>query len=261
METKVPTNDRRIIMSIKVVTIDFWNTLFNSDNGVERNQYRNMLLKENFEEMGYHFTDEQYKKAMLDSWEYFNNIWLNEQRTPLTGELVEFYWDRIGVERDEKRIDDIVYLFEESLLKFRPSLMNGVREALPKLSKKYQLALVSDTGFSPGSILKVLLHKEGIYNYFSAFSFSDETGVSKPNKKAFRHILNELKCKPEEAIHIGDIENTDIVGAKTIGMQAIRFSGDETALFDKHNPDETIADTEASHWSEIPDLIEGIGNE
>jgi FMN phosphatase YigB (HAD superfamily) len=103
-------------MAIKVITIDFWNTLFDSKNGYERNQYRNKILKDHFEELGFSFTDEDYDNAMKDSWEYFSEIWQREMRTPMSGELVEYYFKKMKVTADLERIDSIAYIFEESIL-------------------------------------------------------------------------------------------------------------------------------------------------
>jgi len=247
-------------MAIKVITIDFWNTLFDSKNGYERNQYRNRILKDHFEELGFSFSDEDYNNAMKDSWEYFSEIWQREMRTPMSGELVEYYFKKMNVTAEIERMDSIAYIFEESILQYMPDLIQGVKENLDILREKYKLAIISDTGFSPGKVLRVLLHRNGIFDHFSAFSFSDETGVSKPHEKAFRHILDQFGCLPEEALHIGDIEKTDIVGAKNIGMKAIRFGGDQTSYFYKDRTQSTIADAEATSWDEIPALIESIEN-
>jgi putative hydrolase of the HAD superfamily len=137
-------------MAIKVITIDFWNTLFDSKNGYERNQYRNKILKDHFEELGFSFTDEDYDNAMKDSWEYFSEIWQREMRTPMSGELVEYYFKKMNVTADLERIDSIAYIFEESILKYKPDLIKGVKENLDILRDKYKLAIISDTGFSPG---------------------------------------------------------------------------------------------------------------
>jgi len=245
-------------MAIKVITIDFWNTLFDSKNGNERNQYRNKILKDHFEELGFNFTDGEYENAMKASWEYFSKIWQNDMRTPLSSELVEYYFKKMGVEADLERIDEIAFTFEESIIKFKPDLLPGVKENLDILKSKYKLAIVSDTGFSPGKVLRVLLNHYGIFDHFSAFSFSDETGVSKPHKKAFQHVLDQLAYFPNEAIHIGDIEKTDVIGAKGIGMKAILFSGDKNSFFYKQQKGKSIADAEVGSWDEIPTLIDTL---
>jgi FMN phosphatase YigB (HAD superfamily) len=53
--------------------------------------------------------------------------------------------------------------------------------------------------------------------------YSDGVGHSKPRAEPFRCALDALGVKPEDALHIGDIERTDIEGALGVGMRAIRL--------------------------------------
>ena len=243
---------------LKVITIDFWNTIFDSSSGNERNKYRLNALITETDKLGIFIRQEELEPAMKSSWEYFNHIWMNEQRTPSSIELVRFFWEKLNIPENEDSIQRIAETFSNSILVHPPMLVENVKNSIDELNRDYKLGIVSDTGFSPGSVLKILLEKEGILDYFSAFSFSDETGVSKPHEKAFRKVLDEFDCKPEDALHIGDIENTDIVGAKKLGMYAIRFDGDSSRFLVKENPKETLADFESSDWKEIPSLIKKL---
>jgi putative hydrolase of the HAD superfamily len=191
---------------------------------------------------------------MKASWEYFNNIWLNEQRTPALTETAEFFWKRFALPDDDVAIKNIARHFGEAIIHHPPQLMSGVKDALQILSKKYNLGIVSDTGFSPGIVLRELLKQNELYDYFNAFSFSDETGVSKPHPKAFITALDQIKCTTEESLHIGDIEQTDIIGAKKLGMKAIRFMGDPTVALSEE-PIATIADFEANSWGGIVEIL------
>ncbi len=246
---------------IKVVTIDFWNTIFDSSNGNLRNKYRQRVLIQTIDQHNVTIKEEEFNDAMKASWEYFNNIWRNEHRTPTPKETVEFFWNYLHLPPDELAIEELTREFGECVLLYPPSLMSGFKENLALLAKKFPLAVISDTGFSPGTILKELLKLENVLDYFDSFSFSDETGVSKPHKNAYYKVLNELKCHPENAVHIGDIESTDILGAKNIGMKAIRFSSDAPNIFSKENPDTSLADFIAKSWDEIPSLIDILNNQ
>lgn len=241
--------------NIEVITIDFWNTLFDSSNGIERNEHRINKLKFAFESIGLNIPDEEYQKAMQDAWEYFNNIWRNELRTISTKDAILFFWNYFNAPKIKELIDDVVDTFEKSILIHPPKLIEGVPETLEKLSQKFKLAIVSDTGFSPGSVLRELLKISGIYNFFTTFSFSNETGVAKPHPKAFLTALNELECSPENALHIGDIEETDIQGAKNLNMLAIRFIGNNINFLNEDTEIHTIADSIATSWPEIPGII------
>jgi putative hydrolase of the HAD superfamily len=245
-------------MSLKVITIDFWNTIFDSSSGVDRNKYRLNALITETDNLGCFIKQEELEPAMKSSWEYFNHVWMSEQRTPSTLELVNYFWKKLNLPNDNTSIQRIADTFAYSILAHPPKLVSGVKESLDIISKDYQLGIVSDTGFSPGTILKKLLEKENILEYFTAFSFSDETGVSKPHEKAFKTVLDNFDCEPELALHIGDIEKTDIIGAKNLGMKAIRFDGDSSRYLIKENPEETLADYKTGDWSEIPKLIKKL---
>ena len=243
-------------MSIKVITIDFWNTLFDSSGGTERNDLRLKILINEIDKYGIVVKREEFESALVSTWEFFNSIWFSEQRTPEPIESIGFFWNKLNLPEDKNALDKLVRIFSESILIHPPKLIRDVENILNVLSKNYKLGIVSDTGFSPGIVLRQLLKDSKIYDYFSEFSFSDETGVSKPHEKAFLKILNSLDCKSNEAVHIGDIEKTDIVGAKNLRMKAILFAGDKTSTMIKHNNNTTISDFQASNWKEIPNLIE-----
>ncbi|OGU58679.1 MAG: hypothetical protein A2X64_09265 [Ignavibacteria bacterium GWF2_33_9] len=236
-------------MSLKVITIDFWNTLFDSTNGIERNQIRNNSIRTALQKIGREVTEKEMQDAVSSAWAHFNRIWTDEMRTPMPRESVEYFWENLKLPFDESAISEVVESFELAILAKPPKLMKNASYVLDKLAKDYKLAIISDTGFTPGSILKQVMKNSGVLDYFSAFSFSDETNVAKPHPKAYLTVLEELKCSPENALHIGDIEKTDIVGAVNMNMYAIRFSGDPTYLT-KPNTKQTSGDAEVFDWND-----------
>lgn len=243
---------------IKVITIDFWNTIFDSSNGIERNQLRVNTLKSKLSELGLNISDEKYQTAMKEAWEFFNDIWRNEQRTISTYDSVIFFWRYFSAPQDEDIINEVVKIFEECILYYPPTLFDGASEVIRKLASKYKLGIVSDTGFSPGRVLRSLLDKYAILEYFSAYSFSNETGVSKPHPKAYLSVLNSLNCSPENAIHIGDIEETDIEGAKNLNMRAIRFAANQPDFLSENIEFHTKADFIAKSWKEVLEIINSL---
>lgn len=245
---------------LKNVTIDFWNTLFDSSGGIERNALRQKALVMEIDKFGVVVKRDEFDAAMQASWGFFSDIWTREQRTPAPRETVAFFWNYLKLENSEESINNIVEAFGASILEKPPKPNVGAVEAIAALAAKYKLAIVSDTGFSPGVVLRKLLDRYDLTKYFSAFSFSDETGVSKPQAKAFLTALDFIGGKPEESVHIGDIEATDIAGAKSLNMRAIRFEGDETDMVAMRNTKETRADFRASAWEEIPGIIEKLND-
>jgi putative hydrolase of the HAD superfamily len=245
-------------MKLKAITIDFWNTIFDSSNGTERNSIRQRALIQEIDKYDIMIKQDQFQEAMKASWEYFNTIWKRDCRTPSSRELVGFFWNYLKLPEAEESVDNVVKVFANSILDAPPKLLPGAKETISKLSSIYKLGIVSDTGFSPGKILFELLEKEGIAQYITAFSFSDETGVSKPHPDAFLKALDILGFSPLNALHIGDIEATDIIGAKQLGMMAIRFCGDPTDFVNSDNSKRTQADVELQTWQEIFDFIKKL---
>lgn len=58
---------------------------------------------------------------------------------------------------------------------------------------------------------------------FDVVTYSYESGVSKPNSRAYRNILKKLDTTPSHSLMIDDSE-INIRSAKRLGMQAIQFT-------------------------------------
>jgi putative hydrolase of the HAD superfamily len=245
-------------MQIKAITIDFWNTIYDSSNGKERNDYRQRVLIDNIDKHGLNIMAEKYHEAMQATWKFFEDHWTNNHRTPEAKESVNFIWNYLDLPEDKEALDNVTLAFEDSVLKYPPKLIPQAKERIEQLSEEFPLGIISDTGFSPGTILKELLEKDDMLKYFTSFSFSNETGHSKPNPKAFSAALIPLKCNAKEGLHIGDIEDTDVRGAYELGMRSIRFTGSETIFTSRRNTEDTKADFMTDNWDEIYEIIQQI---
>lgn len=84
-------------------------------------------------------------------------------------------------------------------------------------------ALICDTGFSPGRVVRSLLGRHGLTDHLDALVFSDEVGVPKPNAKMFAAAMGAIGGGP--AVHIGDLRRTDVAGARAAGLGSVRFRG------------------------------------
>ena len=242
---------------ITVVTIDFWNTLFDSTGGPERNAERRAALWGEITSAGTLCEEGAFEDAYRGIWSYFDDHWLNRQRTPTSEEMVREICRMVGAELPEEGVLRASEIFERGVLSHPPNLLPGVREGLDFLKGRARLALISDTAFSPGSVLRELMASAGIDGYFDAYVFSDETGVAKPHPGAFGAALHALGGRPEEAVHIGDIERTDVRGAKEAGMKAVLYRGDETPS--KYAEEATAADAVMEHWGEIAEVFARLG--
>ncbi|MCZ7527745.1 MAG: HAD family hydrolase [Acidimicrobiia bacterium] len=106
-------------------------------------------------------------------------------------------------------------------------LIPGVREVLEALADAgIRVGIVCDVGFTPSPVLRAHLDRHGVLDAFDHWSFSDEVGVYKPDRRIFAHALEGLgNVRPHEAAHVGDRRRTDVAGARAMGIRAVRFAG------------------------------------
>jgi len=93
-----------------------------------------------------------------------------------------------------------------------------VMAVLRQLSSGYKLGVIANQ--LPGS--RDRLRRFGFSEFLSSYALSDELQVSKPDEAIFSYALKAAKCKPEEAVMVGDRVDNDIIPAKRLGMHVVR---------------------------------------
>lgn len=247
-------------MPITAISFDFWHTLFTEQPGAFRlyKSRRQSLLAEIFPEHSTRFETELARVCSLEA-EKHNRIWEEEHRTLPACERVSTILSHLEVAVTDPVLATIVTRFEEGILEHPPVVIDGARETLTLLARKYKLGIISDVGFSPGRVLKQVLADNDLLDVFDSLVFSDEAGRAKPHIEVFQRTARSLLVEPREMVHVGDLERTDIGGAKQAGFRAIRFTG-ITPMADGET---TIADFVTDDLTEIPRLVELLegGNE
>lgn len=104
---------------------------------------------------------------------------------------------------------------------YKTNLFPGAFETLNYLKGKYQLHIITN-GFKEVQYIK--LDSSNLASYFDIIICSDEVGFKKPNAKIFELALEAAQAKANESLMIGDSEETDVMGAIRVGMQAFWFN-------------------------------------
>jgi len=86
-------------------------------------------------------------------------------------------------------------------------------------------ALICDTGFTPGRVVRQMLAKHALLPLLEVTVFSNELGVTKPHPRAFESALSALGVTAAGAVHVGDLRRSDVAGARAAGMGSVRFRG------------------------------------
>jgi putative hydrolase of the HAD superfamily len=135
-------------------------------------------------------------------------------------------WALEGLDlRDGEATEALERSFGEASLAEEIHPLEGAHETLERLAGHgIRRALICDTGFSPGRVVRQILEREGLLGLLEIQIFSDEAGVPKPNPRVFQLALDSFSVEPGNAVHVGDIRRTDVAGARALGMGSVRMS-------------------------------------
>lgn len=97
-----------------------------------------------------------------------------------------------------------------------------------KAKTDYKLAILTN-GNTETQMLKI--QATGITKYFDYICVSEESGVWKPDPKAFEYIADKLGLKCEECLYIGDVFYNDIIGAYHAHMQYLLLNNDRKRTY------------------------------
>lgn len=67
------------------------------------------------------------------------------------------------------------------------------------------------------------LDRLGLLPWFDPVVDSHEVGVAKPDPAIFRFALDRLGVPPAEALYVGDMLDTDVLGARRAGLAAVLY--------------------------------------
>jgi len=234
---------------IKAITFDCWDTLLDDDESRDkkRREYFYLIFKDN----GFPVTQDEINELFPEEAKLFQNHIIEQHKTQNSRARVDAILKLAGVQIPASEINKIADYCDQVALEFRPPVVLGIKDALDVLSKIYKLGVICNTGWHSAKTVRQLLKDYDFPKYFSHLTFSDEAGVAKPHKQIFEYTLEKLGFKTEEAIHIGDSEYSDIVGAKQANMKAILFTG----VNDKYKDDNT-ADLTISTYDNLVEILE-----
>lgn len=236
---------------VRAVTFDFWGTLY--ENAYARDE-RLGLLGDALERHGQPRAVDELDAAYARARAVWDQVWRQEQRSISIERWLDELLDHLNAGLPDTARSALGQAIEEVYLAGdAPRPVLDVQAVLPDLSERYGLGLISDTGLAPGRVLRQVMRRDGLLPYFEVLTFSDELGTSKPQPEPFLHTLDVLNVMPGEAAHVGDLPETDLRGARRVGMKAVLFLGVS------HREDgRDLADGVFEHYGELPGLLERL---
>ncbi len=135
---------------------------------------------------------------------------------------------------------------EMSGLSFTREALPGAVDLLERLKDEgYSLAVISN---NDGNTVEKC-EEVGIKDYFDQIFDSTVLGLVKPDPRIFEYAAERCGVAPSEAVHVGDMLGSDVMGGRDAGLDVIWFNARKIA-----GPD-GIHVKEAGSLAEVADLI------
>lgn len=202
---------------------------------------------------------EKMEKAYDESFKRYKLVQEREEDIS-TREQVQIILECLGnpefLALDEVILSKLEEILATQLLSDLPVLTEGTQKILSYLKdRNYKIGLICNTGRSPGRVLRQVLKRRDILQFFEVLTFSDEQRIRKPNPKIFLHTLESLHSTPAFSFHLGDELKSDILGAKRSGMKAGWYMPEQEGYRMDFLPEEK-PDFILPHLTSLKDILE-----
>ncbi len=216
---------------IRTVTFDFWETLVNDsrENLEAQRRLRVVAIRRVLDRAGVPLTADQAVQVHDQSGKVLQERYWRQNRDPSYEEQVRLVLECAAPGVSERMpaslFREAVEAYISPVLAYPPELTQGAEEAVQGLAERgIRLGIISNTGRTPGVVLRRVLERHGLLRYFETISYSDEIGYRKPDPEIFRRTLERAGCAPGQAAHVGDNPLDDVLGAQGVGMRAIHYA-------------------------------------
>ncbi|MBR4161023.1 MAG: YjjG family noncanonical pyrimidine nucleotidase [Bacteroidaceae bacterium] len=209
-------------MKYKDIFLDFDDTLYDTHGNADialRELYDDFELFKHFDKFDDFHTP--YWQTNVELWRQYANaeitrdtLILERFRRPLSlGHGLE----DVSAEFCLKVSDHFLNLCAD-----KPGVIEGAHEVVEYLrSRRYRLHMCSN-GFHEVQYRK--LKSCGMLNSFDTIVLSEDAGANKPSKVFFDYAFSATGALPESTLMIGDNFQTDILGAKGVGLDVMWFN-------------------------------------
>jgi len=195
-----------------LVTFDLWETLIFDPPGrtKQRGEYRLAIFERALHDLGYRQGWERIEKV----WESCGELTVPEQ----IREWLQFAECKLELTPEVMATLERLYVkpFVEDPAGMLPGAMETVAAAR---DAGYTVGLISNTGRTPGRVLRDGMAEQGLLELFDFTMFSDEEVLRKPAAEIFHRAAK--RAGVETGMHIGDHALYDIVGGRAAGWMTI----------------------------------------
>lgn len=125
-----------------------------------------------------------------------------------------------AINMNEEIIPTVIAAIHEHPFKhmFWARMLPGTRQMLDWFKLRgFKLGVISN---AEGQIKRLIEHV-GLTDHFDIVIDSGDVGFEKPDERIFKHALNKIGAKADSTIHVGDLLDIDVLGAKNVGITPV----------------------------------------
>ena len=218
---------------IRAVTFDFWETLVkdSTENLRAQRDLRIQALRRALDLAGAPCAEAGVAEAHDRSAAVLRERFWSRHRDPSYPEQVRLVLDCAAPGATERLpqpfFEELVEAYISPVLRYPPALTAGAAETVRALAARgVRVGIISNTGRTPGVILRRFLESHDLLRHFAVISYSDEVGYRKPDAEIFLRTLRLVDAAPAEAVHVGDNPLDDVTGAQGVGMRGVHYAAD-----------------------------------
>ncbi|MGH2703716.1 MAG: HAD family hydrolase [Actinomycetota bacterium] len=237
----------------QAVTFDCWSTLIADVDWEGALMARARHLQEIARRDGVELDSERARELMEGSWLEHVSKWRDGKMFGPEG-AARWCLVQLGIEVTEQVAGQLADTIAEATSRVGVRVVEGAAHALETVrARGIPTALICDTGFTPGRVVRRLLAELEVH--LDQYLFSDEVGVPKPQQGIFTAALQAVGAPAEKSVHIGDLRRTDIAGARAAGMATIRFAGVHDDAWTEEEAQGEEGDVVLHHWDDLYDAL------
>lgn len=120
----------------------------------------------------------------------------------------------------------------------------------------YRLGMISNAGNVAN--VQRLIDKAAIRKYFDPVLISSGVGLRKPHRLLFEAVLNAWQIPAEQVVMIGDMLNTDVLGAQRVGMHQIWITAEANTERSRQYAADIVPEATAKTLCDVPALIQSM---
>jgi putative hydrolase of the HAD superfamily len=214
---------------LKAIAFDLWETLITDTPDLSRQQERLRLsrMEEILRARGYSAVADRIERAYRALWHRCNDLyWSTDVDVPCRRQI-EHFLEELELEPksfEESVLAELEHAYANAALEVLPAVVEGAPQTLAELKARgFGVGLISNTGRTPGYVLRPILEALGLASSIDVMVFSNEHGQCKPRPSIFEELRRGLGVAYDELVFVGDNLYVDVHGAQRCGMRAVHF--------------------------------------